>query len=188
MAGRTAQRTLSLAGRPGWNALHKQHGQRSPALGPRSLTVQAPHMLHTLKSNVASSRLKMHRSHVRPLLGTLSDFFQMLSPSSAKQIPVRSSLQLQLSSRMSHIWLPVDSKSTTPYMMTLEATIFGSSERKISLYRAFAIPRGFISRSEPVISMQIIFQQAARTQPILFEAMLDAAQEEIMHQDTAMND
>ncbi len=35
----------------------------------------------------------------------------MLSPSSVKQIPVRSSLQLQLLSRMSQIWLPVDSKS-----------------------------------------------------------------------------
>ncbi len=46
------------------------------------------------------------------LLGTLSDLFRMLSPSSVKQIPVRSSLQLQLLSRISQIWLPVDSKST----------------------------------------------------------------------------
>ncbi len=36
----------------------------------------------------------------------------MLSPSSVKQIPVRSSLQLQLLSRVSQIRLPVDSKST----------------------------------------------------------------------------
>ncbi len=54
------------------------------------------------------------QSHVRPLLGTLSDLFRMLSPSSVKQIPVRSSLQLQLLSRISQIWLPVDSKSTDP--------------------------------------------------------------------------
>ncbi len=57
---------------------------------------------------------QIHRSHVRPLLGTLSDLFRMLSPSSVKQIPVRSSLQLQLLSRISQIWLPVDSKSTDP--------------------------------------------------------------------------
>ncbi len=38
--------------------------------------------------------------------------FSMLSPSSVKQILVRSSLQLELLSRISHIWLPVDSKST----------------------------------------------------------------------------
>ncbi len=38
----------------------------------------------------------------------------MLSSTSVKQIPVRSGLQLQLLSRMSQIWLPVDSKSTDP--------------------------------------------------------------------------
>ncbi len=51
-------------------------------------------------------------THCRPQLGTLSDLFRMLSPSSVKQIPVRYSLQLQLLSRISQIWLPADSKST----------------------------------------------------------------------------
>ncbi len=46
------------------------------------------------------------------MLGTLANLFRMLSPSSVKQIPDRSSLQLQLLRRMSQIWLPVDNKST----------------------------------------------------------------------------
>ena len=54
----------------------------------------------------------LHRSHVRPLLGTLSDLFRRLSPRFVKQIPFRSSLQHQLLSRISQIWLSVDSKST----------------------------------------------------------------------------
>ncbi len=36
----------------------------------------------------------------------------MLSPSPVKQILVRCSLQLQLLSRVSQVWLPVDSKPT----------------------------------------------------------------------------
>ncbi len=41
-----------------------------------------------------------------------SELSRMLSPSSVKQIPVRSSLQQQPLSRIGQIWLPVDSKST----------------------------------------------------------------------------
>ncbi len=74
-------------------------------------------------------------SHVRPLLGTLSDLFRMLSPSSVKQIPVRSSLQLQLLSRISQIWLPVDSKSTDP-MHKVSNTCLKVSGKDILLSRS----------------------------------------------------
>ncbi len=55
---------------------------------------------------------RLHKSHIAPLLGTLSDLLQMLSPNFVKQILVRSSLQLE-----SHSWLPVESmlhKKNTP--------------------------------------------------------------------------
>ncbi len=80
-------------------------------------------------------------SHVRPLLGTLSDLFRMLSPSSVKQIPVRSSLQLQLLSRISQIWLPVDSKSTDP-RIEVQRRVPEFTVVQLMLLSHFTLPHG----------------------------------------------
>ncbi len=53
---------------------------------------------------------------------TLSELFRMLSPSSAKRIPVRSSLQL--SSRMRQDWLPVQKFHRTPLLVELQCERF----------------------------------------------------------------
>ncbi len=87
-----------------------QRGQLN-ALGMLGMTILCTQRAHPRYQFSIHCTPAIQRSHVRPLLGTLSDLFRMLSPSSVKQIPVRSSLQLQLLSRISQIWLPVDSKS-----------------------------------------------------------------------------
>ncbi len=72
------------------------------------LTVDLGHM------HVSADHLRFRYQHmqssIRPLLGTILDLLRILSPSSVKQIPVRSSLQLF--SRISQIWLPVYSRIT----------------------------------------------------------------------------
>ncbi len=57
----------------------------------------------------------------------------MLSPSSVKQIPVESSLQLQLLSRIGQIWLPVDSKSTEPDIICRRGAILYVRTSKVTL-------------------------------------------------------
>ena len=71
--------------------------------------------ISTVGRLVSLTQLKQARNPQIPRSNpawTLSDLFRMLSPSSVKQILVRSGLQLQLISRTSQTWLPVDSKST----------------------------------------------------------------------------
>ena len=64
----------------------------------------------------------------------------MLSPSSVKQIPVRSSLQHQLFSRISQIWLPVDSKSTDP--QTALKNLLGAGAHPLHFRPFLKIPWG----------------------------------------------
>ncbi len=64
----------------------------------------------------------------------------MFSPISVKQIPLRSSLQLQLLRRIRQSWLPVNSTSTDPQIVLVTATISSSPEQRQACVAAQYLP------------------------------------------------
>ncbi len=59
-----------------------------------SWCISRPGMSFSIHRSTTSSTVDLHKSCSRPMLGTLSEFIRMLSPSPERQVLVRTSLQL----------------------------------------------------------------------------------------------